>query len=108
MLAAPDGDDEDDTPSAAKASDGDRKKGKRRPRVLLELFVADAPTAQAWAQRAVLQQELFFGEVSTQLDIPLARLGSYAAKDIDSVATDFRTAEGSPLLSVKYCFLQST
>lgn len=105
MLPPTDGDDGDDIQSAAEAAentDGKEKQKKRARRVLLEIFVPDAPTANAWVKRAVLQQEIFFGKASAQSEIPLARLGSYAAEDIDnSVVTEFQTAGGSPLLSVR-------
>lgn len=111
MLAPTRGDDSDDIQSAAEAgedTDGEKKKNQRTSGVLIELFVPDAATAQAWAQRAVLQQEVFFGESSAQPGVPLARLGSHAAEDIaDSVATDFETAGGSPLVSVRYFVLCS-
>lgn len=111
LLPPTHGDDSDDMQlpaEAAESTDGKEKKEKRMRRILLELFVPDAATAQAWVQRAVLEQELFFGKASAQKGIPLARLGSYPAQDIaKSVATDFKTAGGSPLLAVRYHLLCS-
>lgn len=118
MLPRSDGDDGDDIRSTAETAEStngekgkkrkERKKKKRTSRVLLELFVPDPATAQAWVQRAGLQEELFFGKASAQPRIPLARLSSYPAEDIaNSMATNFQTARGGPIPSVRYSSLCS-